>query len=91
MLSLEKAMIREKKLIGADFIPPHSAHTLRRSPFSEPLVQGMKRKIIFVTLYELIAIGCITVGLTVFTGQAPAHSSVAALMSSAIAISWNFL
>jgi len=54
-------------------------------------VQGMKRKIVFVTLNELLAITCITVGLMVFTGQAPAHSSVAALMSSAIAITWNFL
>lgn len=54
-------------------------------------MQGIKRKIVFVTLYELIAITCITAGLTVLTGQAAIHSSVAAIMSSAIAISWNFI
>ena len=54
-------------------------------------MQGIKRKIVFVTLYELIAIMCITAGLNVLTGQAPVHSGLAAMMSSAIAISWNFV
>lgn len=53
-------------------------------------MQGIKRKIVFVTLYELIAIACITAGLAVLTGQAPAHAGVAAVMSSLMAISWNF-
>lgn len=54
-------------------------------------MQGIKRKIVFVTLYELIAIGCITAGLTMLTGQAPAHASIAAVMSSVIAMTWNVL
>lgn len=54
-------------------------------------MQGLARKIVFVTLYELIAIACITAGLALLAGQPPSHAGVAAVMSSLIAISWNFL
>lgn len=54
-------------------------------------MQGIKRKIVFVTLYELIAIICITAGLNVLGGLAPVRSGIAAMMSSAIAIGWNFI
>ena len=54
-------------------------------------MQGLKRKIVFVALYEAIAIACITLGLTWLSGQDAGHSSVLAVASSAIAITWNFL
>jgi uncharacterized membrane protein len=54
-------------------------------------MQGIKRKIVFVTLYELIAIACITIGLTVMFGQSATHSGVAAVASSVIAVTWNFI
>jgi uncharacterized membrane protein len=54
-------------------------------------MQGIKRKIVFVALYEGIAIACMTVGFAAATGQSTAHASVAAVASSVIAITWNFL
>ncbi len=54
-------------------------------------LQGVKRRLIYVTLYELIAIGAATVGLALLTGQGAGHSSVVAVAASAIAIVWNIV
>ena len=54
-------------------------------------LQGLRRRVIYVTLYELIAIAVATVGLAYFTGQGAGHSSVVAVAASGIAIAWNFL
>jgi len=54
-------------------------------------VQGIKRKIVFVTFYELIAIACITAGLASVSDQPVSHSSVAAVVNSAFAIAWNLV
>ena len=54
-------------------------------------LQGVKRRVIYVTLYELIAIGAATVGLALLTGQGAGHSSVVAVAASAIAIVWNIV
>lgn len=64
---------------------------------SEPLptaqragtLQGARRRILYVTLYELIAIAVATYGLALLTGAGAAHSSVVAVASSAIAVLWN--
>jgi uncharacterized membrane protein len=45
--------------------------------------------VLYVTLYELIAIGVAAYGLAVLTGQGAAHSSVASVVASAIAVLWN--
>ncbi len=54
-------------------------------------LQGPWRRVLFVTLYELIAIVVATYGLAVLTGQSAAHSSVASVVASAIAVLWNVL
>ncbi len=64
------------------------------SSFAEPLflsLQGPWRRVIHVTLYELIAIAAATLGLAALTGQGAGHSSVVAVAASAIAVVWNLL
>ena len=66
----------------------HFQHTA--SPASTGL-QGIKRRVIYVTLYEIIAIAAATLGLALLTGQGAGHSSVVAVAASAIAIVWNIV
>ncbi|WP_139285334.1 PACE efflux transporter [Acidovorax soli] len=54
-------------------------------------MQGVRRRVLYVTLYELIAIAVATWGLAVLTGQSAAHSSVASAAASAVAVVWNLL
>ncbi|AOG22952.1 PACE efflux transporter [Acidovorax sp. RAC01] len=64
------------------------------SSFAEPLflsLQGPWRRVIYVTLYELIAIAAATLGLAALTGQGAGHSGVVAVAASAIAVVWNLL
>ena len=66
----------------------HFQHTA--SPASTGL-QGIKRRVIYVTLYEIIAIAAATLGLALLTGQGAGHSSVVAVAASVIAIVWNIV
>ncbi|WP_234266588.1 PACE efflux transporter [Hydrogenophaga sp. NFH-34] len=54
-------------------------------------MQGLQRKIVYITLYELIAIASSSVGLALLSGQGAGHASVAAVAASAIAVVWNFV
>jgi len=54
-------------------------------------LQGARRRLIYVTLYELIAIAAATAGLALLTGQGAGHSGVVAVAASAIAIVWNIV
>ncbi len=54
-------------------------------------MQGIKRKFVYVTLYEGFAILFASVGLAALSGQGAATSTVLAVMSSAIAIVWNLV
>ncbi len=56
-----------------------------------PGLQGVRRRVLYVTLYELIAIAVATWGLAVLTGQSAAHSGVASVAASAVAVVWNLL
>ncbi|WP_265305657.1 PACE efflux transporter [Verminephrobacter eiseniae] len=60
-------------------------------PNPGPGLQGLWRRVIYVTLYELIAIVVVTAGLTWLTGQSAGHSGVVAVATSAIAVLWNLL
>lgn len=51
--------------------------------------QGPWRRVVFVTLYELIAIAVTTLGFMLFTDSGVAHASVISVVSSAIAVAWN--
>ena len=54
-------------------------------------LQGVKRRLIYVSLYELIAIAAATAGLALLSGQGAGHSSVVAVAASVIAIVWNIV
>jgi uncharacterized membrane protein len=54
-----------------------------------PGLQGVRRRVLYVTLYELIAIAVATWGLAQLSGQGAGHSSVVAVAASAIAVLWN--
>lgn len=52
-------------------------------------MQGLRRKVVYVTLFELIAIAATSVGLARLSDHSVAHASVAAVASSVIAVVWN--
>jgi uncharacterized membrane protein len=52
-------------------------------------MQGLKRKIVYVTLFEGIAILCATLGLSALSGQNLGHAGVLAVATSAVAVLWN--
>ena len=54
-------------------------------------MQGLKRKIVYVALFEGIAILCATFGLAQLSGNQYGHSSVLAVATSVVAVVWNFL
>lgn len=59
---------------------------------SAPLLfsfQGPWRRVIYVTLYELLAIAFVTGALLAFTAEGAASASGLAVGSSAIAVAWN--
>ena len=52
-------------------------------------MQGLKRRIIYVTAYEGIAIATTTAAMALLLGVGPAHAGSASVMASAVAIVWN--
>ena len=52
-------------------------------------MQGIQRKIVYVTLYEGLAIVSASFGLAWMSGEGLGHSGVLAAIASAIAIVWN--
>lgn len=52
-------------------------------------MQGFKRRVVYITLYEGIAIVAASAGLAVMSGQGLGHSGVLAVIASAIAVLWN--
>lgn len=61
---------------------------------SSPLIpglQGVRRRVVYVSVYELIAIVVATLGLAQFSSQGTAHAGVMAVASSAIAVAWNLV
>lgn len=54
-------------------------------------MQGIKRKIVYVTLFEFFAIFITSFALAFLSEQSISHSSIAAVASSIIAIIWNLI
>ncbi len=54
-------------------------------------MQGLKRKIVYVSLFELFAVALTTTTLMLLAGSSGAHASVAAVASSTVAVIWNFI
>ena len=54
-------------------------------------MQGLKRKIVYATLFELIAVGLTSSLLMFGAGHDAGHAGVAAVASSTIAFLWNLV
>ncbi|AOS77624.1 MULTISPECIES: PACE efflux transporter [Hydrogenophaga] len=54
-------------------------------------MQGLQRKIVYVSLYELFAIAASSAGLALLSDSGLGHASVAAVAASAIAVVWNLV
>jgi uncharacterized membrane protein len=54
-------------------------------------LQGIRRKIVYVSFFELFAIAISTAGLAYFSDSSVGRASVAAVVSSAIAVVWNLM
>ena len=52
-------------------------------------MQGVKRRVVYITLYEAIAIVAATGGLMLMSGQGAGHSGALAVITSVIAVLWN--
>ena len=68
---------------------PSASSTAPASMLAASGLQGPKRRLLYVALYELIAIAAATLGLAALSGQGAAHSSVLAVAASVIAVVWN--
>ena len=74
---------------AAEQAPATSTARPNHAPTQAPGLQGPWRRVVYITLFELIAIAASTYGLAWLTGQGATHSSAVAVMASVIAISWN--
>ena len=54
-------------------------------------MQGLKRKVVYVSLFELFAIALTSSFLMLAAGHDASHSGIAAIASSSIAVVWNFI
>ena len=52
-------------------------------------MQGLKRRVVYISLYEGIAIVAASAGLALMSGQGLGHSGVLAVVASVIAVLWN--
>ena len=57
----------------------------------EQAVQGIKRKIVYVSIYEALAITVCSFGFAALSERSLAHASVLSVIASAVAVGWNFL
>lgn len=54
-------------------------------------MQGIRRKIVYVTLFEALALLITSNGLAAGSGSSVQHASVAAIASTVIAVVWNLV
>lgn len=54
-------------------------------------LQGARRKIVYVSLFEVVAIAISSTGLSAGSGSSLGHAGVAAVASSVIAVLWNLV
>lgn len=54
-------------------------------------MQGWKRRVVYVTLYEAIAIALSSLGFAAGSGESMGKSLLLAVVASAIAVGWNLL
>jgi uncharacterized membrane protein len=54
-------------------------------------MQGLKRKFVYVTLYEAIAIAVCSVAFALWSGQGLWRASALSAAASAVAVAWNLV
>jgi uncharacterized membrane protein len=54
-------------------------------------MQGLKRRIVYVTAYEAIAIVAAGTGIALLTGSGVGHAGAMSVMASAVAMLWNLV
>lgn len=54
-------------------------------------MQGVKRKLVYVTAYEIIGMTISALGLALLSGNAPSSTGPLAVVITTIAVSWNFI
>ena len=54
-------------------------------------MQGVKRKLVYVTAYEIIGMAISALGLALLSGSAPSSTGPLAVIITSIAVSWNFI
>lgn len=54
-------------------------------------MQGIRRKIVYITLFELIAVAITSTGLAAGSSSSLQHASVLAVATSVIAVVWNLV
>jgi uncharacterized membrane protein len=54
-------------------------------------VQGIKRKIVYVSIYEAIAIAICSISFAVISGSGLVYASALSIATSLIAVTWNYL
>ncbi|HEJ9124325.1 TPA: PACE efflux transporter [Serratia marcescens] len=54
-------------------------------------MQGVKRKLVYVTAYEIIGMAISALGLALLSGHAPSSTGLLAVVITTIAVSWNFI
>lgn len=54
-------------------------------------MQGLKRRVIYVSTYEIIGLGISSLGLALLSGTQLNHTGPLAFLITTIAVSWNFI
>lgn len=54
-------------------------------------MQGVKRKLVYVTAYEIIGMAISALGLALLSGSAPSSTGPLAVIITTIAVTWNFI
>jgi uncharacterized membrane protein len=57
----------------------------------ETPVQGIKRKLVYVTVFEALAIAFCTIGFAMQSGKSLAYAGALSVVTSAIAVTWNLV
>ncbi|MFY0110735.1 PACE efflux transporter [Acinetobacter baumannii] len=54
-------------------------------------MQGIKRRIVYVSSYEIIGMVISSVGLAILAGDSVEHTGTLSVMITTIAVTWNFI
>ena len=80
-----------EKLIAVDFFDQKYSSTMHAIVFKGNIMQGLKRKVVYVSLFELFAVALTSSFLMLLAGHDATRSGVAAIASSTVAVVWNFI